>query len=245
MALTDLSLTEFKWMELVLYEHRLSSSEDIHRGRSTRLAVPMDLSAKTPLAGYHLRRMVVCLAALGWLAGYNARLVSALQEQGLPEISALVAVLFLYGIIMLPLDWLGGTRLPQEYQMSYGLSSWKYVKAVLLHGMVWFAAILLLHQAGTLGGLSGALLTMSLIMVAAFAFQWPLAQCIGSFHQEKPHDPLRKRPTLEECIARILLSVAESWASWQRAICLTCQLESCLGSRWLEDTHRAQNTNPS
>jgi hypothetical protein len=142
--------------------------------------------------------LVVCLAALGWLAGYNARLLSALQEQGLPEISALVAVLFLYGIIMLPLDWLGGTRLPQEYQMSYGLSSWKYIKAVLLHGIVWFAATLLLHQAGTLGGLSGALLTMSLIMVAAFAFQWPLAQCIGSFHQEKPHDCLRKRrPTLE------------------------------------------------
>ena len=56
--------------------------------------------------------LVVCLAALGWLAGYNARLLSALQEQGLPEISALVAVLLLYGIIMLPLDWLVGTLLP-------------------------------------------------------------------------------------------------------------------------------------
>jgi len=133
--------------------------------------------------------LVVCLAVFGWLAGYNARLVSALQEQGLPVISALVCFIFLHSIIMLPLDWLGGTRLPRNHQLVYGVTRLNYIKAILLYAAIWLSAIALIHHVGAIAGLWGALLTILLLMTLAIAFQWPLSLGIGSFCRKDLQEP--------------------------------------------------------
>jgi len=125
--------------------------------------------------------LIVCLAAWVWLTGYNGKFLSDLQERGWPEISALLVVVLLHGVLMFPLDWLGGARLPRQYQLDYRITRMNYVKAVIWHGGIWFATISLIHQAGALAGLPGALLALLSIMALGIAFQGTLALRIGSF----------------------------------------------------------------
>lgn len=111
-------------------------------------------------------------------------MISLVLDKGGGEFAVVTLFVLLYGMTMLPMDFISVYLIPRLYGRPTALKIGRYLRGSFMHGLLLGSAILTLHGAGQIGGLPLAALSLVLMLLLSVRFQLQTACCIG-LHQKK------------------------------------------------------------
>ena len=136
---------------------------------------------------------LICLALLA--TGAFHILIPMISENALTVFMVVLAFVLAYAMIMLPLDFISGYWIPEQYGRPATLKVRAYLKGSLMHALMLGSSILILHGAGQIGGLPFAAVLLLLMLIFVVRFQLQTAFCVGLL--QKRDDPRDICPDLE------------------------------------------------